>query len=213
MKFTTAHDGFDAPIDDIEGDIVAKNTSAIRQVSAGMKEDLRGQIKRAGFGQRLANTWRADVYPKSGRSLEPATLVWSAASKIILSMNEAITIRPVHRGRFKGRPMLWIPTDNVPNAGRGRKATPQQVEQQFRQRFIILPADKRGNYLALVNVVEAKNRRGFRGATPRRIAQGRDIELRLMFVLVPEVRTRKIFDLQSTADHWAGQLAILLDRE
>ena len=205
-----AADAFDAPIDAIEADIAAGTTAVMRQVSVGLKGDLRDQVRAAGLSQRLANTWRGNVYPGSGKSLDPATLVFSKAPHIMMSMIEAITIRPINGGKF-----LAIPTDNTPNkrgtGGAPLPMTPVEVEALFNQDLTILRG-KNGRWLGFVNVVEARNKRGFRRATPRRLAQGRDIHLRLMFVFVPFVRTRKLIDLQGAADRWAAQVPILLDK-
>ncbi len=203
-------DSWDAPIEAIEADIAARNTSVMRNVSSGLKEELRSQILQAGLGQRLANTWRGNVYPASGKSLDPATLVYSKAPHIILSMTESITIVPVN-----GAKMLAIPTTNTPNT-RGPRGgtvpmTPEQVENHFNQDLIFLRGKKPGVWDAFVNVVAAKNKKGFRRATPGRLAQGRQVELKLMFVCVPNVRTKKIHDLQASADRWAAKVPAMLE--
>lgn len=210
MRFKAESGSFDAPIDEIEGQIASKATSVMRQVSAGLKDDLRQQIVSSGLSQRLANTWRGNVYPKSGRSLDPATLVYSKAPNIILSMTASILIHPVN-----GSKLLAIPTENTPNkAKRGgpEPMTPVEVEALYNQDLLFLRGRKPGVWLAFVNVVQAKNKRGFRRATPRRLAQGRGVELRLMFVCVPNVRTRKRIDLEATAERWSSQVPVLLDK-
>ena len=45
-------------------------TAAIKAASTDLKDKWRTQIRRAGLGTRLANTIRAQTYPKVGESLE-----------------------------------------------------------------------------------------------------------------------------------------------
>jgi len=40
-------------------------TGGIREATAGLKAELRGQITGAGLGTRLANPWRGEIYPRS----------------------------------------------------------------------------------------------------------------------------------------------------
>ena len=47
-------------------------TNGIRQATDGLKTTMRNQIKAAGLGNRLANTWRGDTYPKSKKSISAA---------------------------------------------------------------------------------------------------------------------------------------------
>ena len=54
-------------------------TDGVRQATDGLKLELRGQVTGAGLGQRLANTWRGQVFPKSGQSLNAAGFVFSKA--------------------------------------------------------------------------------------------------------------------------------------
>ena len=50
-------------------------TLSIREATDGLKTELRSQITGAGLGQRLANTWRGEVYPKGPVWRQP----WSVA--------------------------------------------------------------------------------------------------------------------------------------
>ncbi len=58
-------------------------TNGIRQATDGLKMELRGQVTGAGLGQRLANTWRGQVFPQSGVSLIAAGFVFSKAPNIV----------------------------------------------------------------------------------------------------------------------------------
>lgn len=175
------------------------HTGAMRDLVAGFTGDLRGQVLTAGFGQRLANTWRGQAFPRSGASLEPAGYVTSRAPKIVGAFATGATIVPVNGQRY-----LAIPTKNVPLKGRGKRMTPLDVEVAFDQDLIVRPG-RRGQLLAFVNVIAAKNKRGFRKATRGRLAQGRQVKLVLMFTLVRSVRLEKRLDPDGAFERWAGR--------
>jgi len=52
-------------------------TNGIRQATDGLKTTMRNQIKAASLGNRLANTWRGDTYPKSKKSISAAGVVYT----------------------------------------------------------------------------------------------------------------------------------------
>ncbi len=169
-------------------------TKAMQDTAVTMKQEARGQLLDAGLSQRLANTWRSNTYPTRRNSLNPATYLWSNAPEIINSMSEAATIKP-----GPGRRYLAIPTDECPRIGRGgKRMTPHQVERAFNQDLIFLRTD-RGRLGAFVRVVKSKSRKRlrnhWRAPTQRRLASGRDLELVMMFTMVPTIRTRKIVDI------------------
>jgi hypothetical protein len=183
------------------------HTAAMRRVSDGLKEELRTQVEAAGLGTRLANTWRNDTFPSKGASLEPTAYVWSKAPKIIGAFALGATILPL-----AGRRYLAIPTRNVPLKARGRRMTPLEVEVFFNQDLVIRHG-RAGRRLAFVNVVGARNGRGFRPATRGRVAQGREVKLVLMFVLTPLARLRKRLDPDGAAQRWADAYDGLVQAE
>ncbi|MGI4879909.1 MAG: DUF6441 family protein, partial [Janthinobacterium lividum] len=176
-------------------------TAALRDTTAGLKEELRGQVTAAGMGNRLANTWRGNTYPQSRDSLDPATYVYSNAPAIIDAFSRGVTIRPAG-----GKQFLWLPTKNVPRSrSRGsRSASPQEVEAQFNQDLIIRRW-RSGRMLAFVDTDTRK-----RGAKRSAVGLTAKQKLLLMFVLVPSVRVAKRFDLDAAANGWAGRFPQLL---
>lgn len=58
-------------------------TAGVREATDGLKTELRRQITGAGLGSRLANTWRGEVYPKTGQSIGAAGYVWSKAPRLV----------------------------------------------------------------------------------------------------------------------------------
>ena len=143
------------------------------------------QDTRPALGERVANAWRADVFPKSAskHTHAPAVLVYSKAPKIITAFGETTTIHA------KNAVYLAIPTENTPRKGR-RLATPVEVEAMFNQDLILIHG--RGQqFLAFVDAIAAKSGRGFRKPTGRRIVAGRARKLVLMFVMVRQVTLQK----------------------
>jgi len=207
LRTTAIVPNFDKMIDGSERQIAGYLTEAMRDASGGLKEELRAQVVSAGLGARLANTWRGTTYPETGASLDPAAYVWSNAPAIVTSFATGATILPLG-----GKKYLWIPTKDVPRGrGRGRgRATPPEVELMFNQEFTFLKG-KRGHLLAFVNVIQAKNRRGYRSATKGRVAAGRAVRLVLMFTLVATVRMPKKLDLDAAANAWGGRFQSLLE--
>lgn len=183
-------------------------TLAARRIAARAKLRLREDVRRAGLGDRVANTWQDKVYP-GHLSLRPAGFVWSKAPAIIEGHSGA-TIRQ--------RAGLWlaIPTEHTPRRGR-RKATPVEVEIIFNQDLIVRPGRGR-QLLAFVDAVRGKSGKTWRRATNARTGrQSRKAELVLMFVLVPQVTLRKRLNWQrigeEVGEQWPAVLADDLARE
>lgn len=209
MQFNIGLPDFKSLADGIEGSIAQAATAAMRETTPIAKQELRDQVTSAGLGQRLANTWRGEVYPTGRRSITPAGYIWSNAPDIIDSFMRGAIIRPVNGAQF-----LWIPTKNVPLArGRvGRKGnnlkggslTPEECENRFNTDFIVLRG-RAGRLLAFMDLLAAKNRRGFRPATRARLAQGRERRLTLMFILSPTARMPKVLDVDGVAQRWTDR--------
>lgn len=175
--------------------------AAEKQLARG-KLALRGDVRAAGLGDRLANTWRAEIYPRlaSVRTHAPAVVfrvndraktrredslgnasTIASAADIIRAHTTGPTIRS------KNGLYLALPTENTPRKGR-RFATPTEVELMFNQDLTIIHG--RGQQmLAFVDAVRGRSGRGFRPPTKRR-SKTRKVEMILVFVLVRQVRLR-----------------------
>ena len=185
-----------------ERDVASAATTAMHEIGEGLCEDLRQDVIKAGLGRKLANTWRFKVYPNGRISLDPASLIWSKAPKLLDAFDRNPNIVPVNGGQ-----MLAIPTRNTPNKHRKGGAvpmTPVEVEALYNQDLILRPG-RLGHYYAFVNVVAGRSGRGFRQATRGRVAQGRKADLVLMFVMVKSVRPGKRVDIQRRIDQWAAR--------
>ena len=90
-------------------------TAAMRQAADGLKADLRRQVTEAGMGQRLANTWRAELYPKGRKSIKAAGFVFTRAPTIIRAFDQGAVIKSKH-GFW-----LAIPTPAAGTGARGKR--------------------------------------------------------------------------------------------
>lgn len=163
--------------------VAAGARSAAEKMAARAILSLRDDVRQGGLGDKIANTWRQNVYPKSAsqHTHSPAVLVYSKAPLIVSAFAEATTIVA------KNASYLAIPTENTPRKG-NKRMTPVDVEVAFNQDLILIKG--RGQqFLAFVDVVRAKSGHGFRRATKGR--GSRKPELILMFVMVRQVHLTK----------------------
>ncbi|ODN70216.1 DUF6441 family protein [Methylobrevis pamukkalensis] len=176
----------------VEGRIAAVETAMMAAARATVRAGvgrLRVDVVSAGLGQRVANTWRSEVYPKRGRSMAPAGYIYSRASAIVSAFEEGATIRPV-----KGSVFLWLPTEHVPRRG-GRRLKPEEVENSFNIDLDIVPSLTRpGVYLAVLRAIRTKSRKGFRQAKRGELDAGKNVTSVPMFVLVRQVRLQRRLD-------------------
>lgn len=204
MRITVDFGDLRATMREIEGGIADAATAAMRETTAEAKAALRAQVTSNGLGQRLANTWRGEVFPKSRRSVTPAGFIHSAAPDIVDAFERGARIVP-----RAGHKYLAIPTRNVPRArGHGRasstkRMTPHEVEQAFNQDLVIRPG-REGRLLAFIAKDRGTTKRGaLRKVRKGRLAWGDRQELVLMFTLVPTVQLPKLLDLNAVAERWS----------
>jgi hypothetical protein len=165
-------------------------TTAIREAGTGLKSAWREQIVGAGLGRRLANSIRAQVYPRTGRSLDAAALVWSKAPTIVGAHDAGPLIRSRH-GFW-----LAIPTPAAGKALGGRRITPGGWERRtgLRLRFVYR---RTGPSLLVANGVRL-SARGL--AAVSRSKTGRGQVSAPIFLLVPQVKLPKRLDLARDAE-------------
>ena len=107
-------------------------STATRAAGDSLKTAWRAQITGAGLGRRLANTIRAQSYPRGRHSLNAATFVWSNAPDIVRARDTGPLIRS-RRGFW-----LAIPTEAAGRGFRGGRITPLEWERRrgLRLRFV-----------------------------------------------------------------------------
>lgn len=189
-------------------------TVAMRGATDTLKTTLRDQVRDAGLGNRLANTWRGKTYPEQGRSLDPAGWVYSNAPDIVTSFATGAAILP-----HAGHNWLWLPTRNVPRArGAGRatstkKMTPEQVLAEFHVKGFVFRKGSGGKLLAFIDQARGLTPRGRVKQVARgRLAHGKRGELVLMFTLLAATADPKVLDLQEAADVGAADFVARFDQ-
>jgi hypothetical protein len=209
MRFTIKTDDLAKGLGEVELETARSVTSAMREVTEGLKSDLRADVVDAGFGQRLANTWRGKTYPESAVSLEAASFVWSKAPNIVDAFDRGVTIRS-SRGFWLAIPTPAAGLKGLSASGGMKRITPGGWERRtgMRLRFVyrrggpsLLVADnarltKRG--LARANTGRTRS-----GATYTRLAGRTTV---VVFLLVSQVTLKKRFDIASAAQRWADRV-------
>ena len=178
-------------------------TAGVRQATNGLKTDLRTQVTSAGLGNRLAKTWRGNLYPKGGKSLNAAGFVFSKAPEIISAFATGVTIRST-TGRY-----LAIPTPYVSRL-RGRRRTPQDLVNAGVPLRFIPPAGARKLGLLVADNQRISSKGKVRNASQRALKTGKGLASVVMFILVPQVSLRKRLNLDKPAHHWISRLPQLV---
>ncbi|WP_417491871.1 DUF6441 family protein [Maricaulis sp.] len=190
---------FDATLEEMAEVAMA----AADTIEAWGKAQLRNDTE-AALGPRVARTWRSRVYPNRGSkaSIAPSVTWWSNAPHIVRAFSEATTIR-AGTGKY-----LALPTENAPQSGysfgqsgrmrRTRSAALVAAERRYgRLRAVKVPGK---DMILLVADKVQKNKRGYGPASARTLKGGREENGVVMFVLLPQITTRKLIDPQGISD-------------
>lgn len=209
MRFTIKTDDLAKGLGEVELETARSVTDAMREVTEGLKSDLRADVVDAGFGQRLANTWRGKTYPDSAVSLEAASFVWSKAPNIVDAFDHGVTIRS-SRGFWLAIPTPAAGLKGLSATGGMKRITPGGWERRtgMRLRFVY----RRGGPSLLVADNSRLTKRGLarantgrtRGGAPYTRLAGRTTVV--VFLLVPQVTLKKRFDIASAAQRWADRV-------
>ena len=182
-------------------------TAAMRQAADGLKADLRRQVTEAGMGQRLANTWRAELYPKGRKSIKAAGFVFTRAPTIIRAFDQGAVIKSKH-GFW-----LAIPTPAAGTGPRAKRMTPGLWEQMHGSRLRFIYRRGAPSLLVAENMrVRTGKRGGFAKGSASALRTGRGMTSVVMFILVPQVSLRKRLDVNAAAERWASALPELIVR-
>ena len=157
-------------------------TKGVSLAANGLKTAMRTQVKSAGLGSRLANTWRGDIYPKAKNSVSAAGVVYTKAQKIMEGFEYQTVVR--------GKDGLWlaIPTAAISKRNRNKRMTPALYERSkgVRLRFVY-----RKNGASLL--VHEQKRKTI-----------------VAFVLVPQVRMPKLINFAAEGAKWQAKLPSLI---
>ncbi|MCK9994411.1 MAG: hypothetical protein Dbin4_02931 [Alphaproteobacteria bacterium] len=173
--------------------------SSVTESTDAVKQDWRGDVRSAGLGNRLANTIRSKVYPNDS-PLRTAGFVWTKAPEIIDAHERGVTIRS-HGGKY-----LAIPTDAAPKKGTdGKRVTPKTMPASYGElRFV--PRRGKPPLLVADNVRvtgAGRVKGGTQVSTSKgrvRVRQSRSGVAAVMFILVPQVKLKKKFDLKAISE-------------
>ena len=183
----------------------------VEETTHGLKGSLRGQVKGAGLGDRLANTWRDAVYPRAGvESYNPAGVVFSKAGTVVRAFDEGSLIRG------KDGLFLAIPTPAAPKRGvGGKRLTPSNFPEHVYGPLHMVYRPGKPSLLVVNNArIDAAGRTRSNLRTNK--AGGRYSSLSgratvVMFILVPQVRLRKRLDVAGAERQWLGKMPVLIE--
>jgi hypothetical protein len=180
-------------------------SAGVRAASEGLKAELRSQVTGAGLGERLARTWRSDVYPRGQASTSAAALVWSKAPKILRAFDDGMVIRS-SRGFF-----LAIPTPEAGRGLRGGRITPGEWERRTGQRLRFVYRRGVPSLLVADGMRARTGRRGgFGRAGAGALRSGRGLVTVPIFILLPQVSLRKRLDVDAAGKRWQARLPELV---
>ncbi len=216
---------------EIEKELARDITASIREGTDLLKGRLRADTQSAFKGNRLSKAWRGNVYPKGQDSVDAAgfVAVRKKAAEIIETAIEATVIRA------KGGRWLAIPTEaagkfglkrgangmgaTVNKRGARERITPGGFERRtgMKLRFVD-ERGKKGGRRAFLVADQAMLGAG-RVAKPYQ-SRGRGSRLYgpagqtiVVFILVPQITTRKRLDLDAIASEVGARTAGLIVRK
>jgi hypothetical protein len=215
MRFTLKTSDLVKGLTETEGDAARSVTSAMRDVTEGLKSDLRADVVDAGLGQRLANTWRGKTYPQAGASLEAAAFVWSKAPNLVDAFDRGVTIRS-KSGFWLAIPTPAAGVKGFSTTGAMQRITPGGWERRtgMRLRFVY----RRSGPSLLVADHARLNKKGIakpnigrrRGGGPYTRLAGRSTVV--VFILVPQVTLNKRLDIEAMARRWGDRIGGIIAR-
>lgn len=178
-------------------------SGGLREATDGLKNDLRGLVTGAGLGERLSKSWRGELYPRGGRSLNAAGFVFTRAPDIIGAFAHGAVIRSKN-GRF-----LAVPTPYVTRR-ENRKLTPADFEEAGIPLRYVPPEGKRRVGLLVVDDFRITSKGRARVASNRAKKTGRGLATVVMFILIPQATLKKRFDIDIAAKKWIDALPQLV---
>lgn len=157
-------------------------TKGITNATDGLKNAMRSQVKSSGLSNRLANTWRGNVYPKGKKSISAAGVVYSKVPKIMVGFEYQTVIR--------GKDGFWlaIPTPAIPKKIGSKKTTPALYEKIKGIRLCYI---YRSNQASLL--VHEQKRKTI-----------------IAFWLVPQVKMPKLIHFETEGEKWQKRLPTLI---
>lgn len=179
-------------------------SAAMKDAAALAKSTGRASIAAGGFGAKWQNALRAKVFPENGASLKPAAFIYHKIPYAGV-FEEGATI--------SGKPMLWLPLDNVPIGSGGRRMTPEQFVAKV---GVLYSINRPGKPPMLGAVVKATDARlATKGISLSLLRRGRNpkgrgsVRIIPIFVGVPTVTDPRKFEIKGAVQEAADQLGAL----
>lgn len=172
---------------------------AVRKSANTLKQRLRGQTIGSGLGRRVANAWRVKNYPeRRSVAASPAAIVYTRAQKIIDGFSRGTPIKS------KDGFYLAIPTELAPKRGNnGKRISPSNFPEWRYGRLEFVYRRVGPSFLIVRNSGITKSGRASRkrknGSRTKAGAYRKGTADVIMFLLYPQVRLRKVFDLDREA--------------
>ena len=197
--------------DDFEKGLVEKyapvaeaSTAAIEEAGGVFKAAARAHILNAGLGKKFAGALRVTTYPRGKKKSINAAVY--AYSKIPYAgvFEDGATIR--------GKPMLWLPLDNVPMS-RGKRLSPRQYAAKIGQRLYSMNLP--GKPPMLVAIVRATDKRAAKTPSLAMLRRGRNpggkgtVRRIPLYIGIRTVNIRKKIDTTGIAAQVRDQLPAL----
>ncbi len=179
------------------------------ETSLYTKNALRKQVTRAGFGQKVAKSWRSKVYPgKNKTSLNSAGLVESKAPNIIRAFSEGKVIKSKTIGKW-----LAIPTRHAPKTTQFDKRISPSNWPEHKYGELKYVFNKKGMSFAYVTggwSVKKNGKLGKRyenGGLTKKGKYRKGIATVVMFIMVRQTRPKKLFNIDSVVSRTGERLA------
>lgn len=193
-------------------------TRTMRAAGRDLKARWRQRIVAAGLGRRLSNTIREKSYPPGDVSLNAATLVYVPKKKALsdtraVAATAAEVIDAHHRGviiRAVNKFWMAIPTPAAGRAPGGRRFTPSEWKRARGIELRAVRSAKTGNIFLVADDVRIATGKRTKGTAVRKGGRRRKdgiltgAQSAVIFVLVPQVRLRKRFDLARDVEQVAA---------
>lgn len=183
-------------------DVAAGIRAGTEDAAVFGKTRFRDMVTGAGLGNRLAKSWRHNVYPdRRKETFEPAALIFSKAPELMNAFNEGGLITP-RRGAFLAIPTEFAPKSRHPLA-RHRNMPLKEFREVFGDGVLSLREKKGSGGQVLYAFAEQGFRRRFgkrRGVS--RVKKGGRIKSEpvLMYVLVKQTRLQRRLNIDAVGN-------------
>jgi hypothetical protein len=164
-------------------------TSSVKKASKYFQNDLRRQTKKAGLGSGVEKAWRRTLYPSRGRSMKQASLVFSKSKRIHEAFEKGGTVR-ANKAKW-----LVIPLDAAVKRAFDKSMEKSKSSQPRRY------ANTNAAHYALERLTFVQYEHDKALLVEKK--NGKSIAY---FLLVKEVKLRKMFDVKGSADKWGKKM-------